>query len=541
MPRRSKRQDRLCEERNASIKPIPKDCMKLMRDEMDDEHRIYYKKTRSTIEVICSLTGKQDTFYRNEEDPYSGKKTMQQDPAHNDYGKCPICGKYGKFISPGRAKNRDVDTQYYTFYNQWEEDGLVARHIEVRRRYYNQYSDSKGLKIYREEVIEYARTYLKIGQEAQTDFCKVDYCYGREFWDYKNLYGMTNIKVVDESAKELNISLLRKAPWKYALDVYYQINGSRGVNKTKLEFLKRYVQYPEIEIMFKTGMYQLAANLIDGWNIKKYKGKHIWNQYGITKAHWDYIREHDLGIGITKVFQKNDMHGYGYTAEQVQWLYNNIHLELEEMVFELTTPTKLINYIKKQMAADNDYTTENIVYSHYVDYLNAMRTMGYDLTNTVYLFPKNLQAKHDEAVHRLAVQQNERKKQEKNEEFKNIAKNFGKLCKKYAYEEGEFLIRPASSASEIITEGREMHHCVGGDNYLKKHNKGQTYILLMRRRINPEIPFCTVEIKGSRIVQWYEAHDTKKHKKTIQPWLDAYVEHLKEKKHGTNGTELAAG
>ena len=58
MPRRSKRQDRLCEERNASIKPIPKDCMKLMRDEMDDEHRIYYKKTRSTIEVICSLTGK---------------------------------------------------------------------------------------------------------------------------------------------------------------------------------------------------------------------------------------------------------------------------------------------------------------------------------------------------------------------------------------------------------------------------------------------------------------------------------------------------
>ena len=363
MPRRSKRQDRLCEERNASIKPIPK----------DDEHRIYYKKTRSTIEVICSLTGKQDTFYRHEDDdPYSQKRIMQQDPAHNDYGKCPVCGKYGKFVSPGRAKQKDVDTKYYTFYNQWEEDGLVARHIEVWRRYYNQYSDCKGPKAYREEVTEYARTYLKIGQEAQTDFCKIDYYSDREFWDYKNLYGYANIKVIDESAKELNILLLRRAPWKYTLDVYDQINGSRGVNKTKLAFLKRYVQYPEIEIMFKTGMYQLAANLINGWKIKRYKGKHIWDQYGITKEHWDYIREHDLGIGVTKAFQKNDMCGYGCTADQIQWLYNNIHLELED-------------------------------------------------------------------------------------------------------------------------------------------------------------------------IQWYEANDKKPHKKTIQPWLDAYVEHLKEKKHGTNGTELAAG
>ena len=541
MPRRSKRQDRLCEERNTSIKPIPKDWMKLMREEMDDEHRIYYKKTRSTIEVICSLTGKQDTFYRNEEDPYSGKKTMQQDPAHNDHGRCPVCGRYGKFVSPGRARQKDIDTKYYTLYNKWDEDGLVARHIEVWRRYYNQFSEYSGPKGYREEVTEYARTYLKIGQEAQTDFCKIDYYSDREFWDYKNLYGNANIKVMDKSAKELNIILLRREPWKYALDVYYRVNGTRDINITTLEFLKRYVQYPEIEIMFKTGMYRLAADLIYGWNIKKYKGKHIWDQYGITKAHWDYIREHDLGIGVTKAFQKNDMHGYGCTVEQIQWLYNNIHLELEEIVFDLTTPTKLINYIRRQQEADNDYTTANSVYSHYVDYLNAMRTMGYDLTNTVYLFPKNLQVKHDEAVHRLAVQQDDIKKQQKNEEFKNIAKNFKKLCKKYAYEDGAFLIRPASSAAEIITEGREMHHCVGGDNYLKSHNQGKTYILLMRRRKNPEVPYCTIEIKGSRILQWYEAHDTKKHKDTIQPWLDAYVEHLKEEQHGTIRTELAAG
>ena len=109
------------------------------------------------------------------------------------------------------------------------------------------------------------------------------------------------------------------------------------------------------------------------------------------------------------------------------------------------------------------------------------------------------------------------------------------------YEDGEFLIRPAKSAREIIEEGQKMHHCVGGDNYLNKHNKGITFILLMRRRKNPEEPFCTVEIKEDEIQQWYEAHDKKPDKEIIQPWLDNYIKHLKEEKHGADGVKLAAG
>ena len=97
------------------------------------------------------------------------------------------------------------------------------------------------------------------------------------------------------------------------------------------------------------------------------------------------------------------------------------------------------------------------------------------------------------------------------------------------------------SASEIITEGRELHHCVGGDNYLQSHAKGKSYILLMRRRKNPDIPFCTVEIRQNKIQQWYEAHDKKPDKEIIQPWLDNYIKHLKEEKHETDGVKLAAG
>ena len=250
MANRSKRQDRLCEERNASIKPIPKEWMKRMQDEMDNEHRIYYKKTRSTIEVICSLTEKQEMFYRNEEDPYSGRKAMQQNPKHNDYGKCPVCGRYGKFISPGRAKTKDVDTKYYTLYDEWDGDGLVARHIEVWRKYDNQYSDYKGPKGYKEDVTEYARTFLKIGQMTQKDYHKFDGYVGGYFWDYKNLYGMYQIQTT--IGKELNYLITRKAPWKYAIDLKMEM--MQQSNMQTLDFLKVYAGYPEIELMYKSGM-----------------------------------------------------------------------------------------------------------------------------------------------------------------------------------------------------------------------------------------------------------------------------------------------
>lgn len=502
MANRSKRQDRLCEERNASIKPIPKEWMKRMREEMDNEHRIYYKKTKSTIEVICSLTEERDMFYRNEEDPYSARKIMQQNPIHNDYGKCPVCGRYGKFISTGKAKKKDVDTKYYTLYDEWDGDGLVARHIEMWRRYQNQYSDYKGPKAYKEDVTEYARTYLKIGQKAQVDFCKVDYYADREFWDYRNLYGMHQIKIM--IGKELNYSITRKAPWKYAIDLKLKMKMSYIQT---LNFLKTYVEYPEIELMYKSGMKNMAMDIVVGSCIKKYKKKEIWKQYGVTREHWNYVREHDEGILTMRALQENDVNGYGCTTEQVLWFKKNIYIKLDKTIFRLTTPEKLINYIKKQARAEDGYRTANDTYRHYVDYISHMRQMEYDLSNTVYLFPKDLQLKHDEAAHRLAVQQDAEKKRKKDIEFENISKKYEKLTKKYAYENGEFIIRPAMSASEIITEGRELHHCVGGDNYLRSHDKGKSYILLMRRRKNPDIPFCTVEIRQNKIQQWYEAHD----------------------------------
>lgn len=91
-----------------------------------------------------------------------------------------------------------------------------------------------------------------------------------------------------------------------------------------------------------------------------------------------------------------------------------------------------------------------------------------------------------------------------------------------------------------MTEGRLLHHCVGGDNYLRKHNEGESYILFLRQQEAPEIPYITVEIdeKQHRIRQWYGAHDRKPDEQRMQKWLNDYIDRLKSGTLGEEKVEL---
>ena len=74
-----------------------------------------------------------------------------------------------------------------------------------------------------------------------------------------------------------------------------------------------------------------------------------------------------------------------------------------------------------------------------------------------------------------------------------------------------------------------LHHCVGGNNYLKKHNTGKTYILMLRFKAEPDIPYITVEVdaKKSSIIQWYGDGDGNRMKTICQSWLDTWLTKMK--------------
>ena len=176
----------------------------------------------------------------------------------------------------------------------------------------------------------------------------------------------------------------------------------------------------------------------------------------------------------------------------------------------------------------------------YTDYLVMRQTLGYDMTNTVYLQPRNLGEAHAAMVAEQNQKEADKRMTEVAIRFPNIRINYRKLRRRYFWEDEAFLIRPARSAEEIVTEGRLLHHCVGGDNYLRKHNEGESYILFLRQQEAPEIPYITVEIdaKQHRIRQWYGAHDKKPDEQRMQKWLNDYIDRLKSGTLGEEKVEL---
>jgi hypothetical protein len=70
---------------------------------------------------------------------------------------------------------------------------------------------------------------------------------------------------------------------------------------------------------------------------------------------------------------------------------------------------------------------------------------------------------------------------------------------KETYDLGDYILRHPSDYKELEREGRELHHCVAG--YLNRIIKGETDVMFLRKKDEPDKPFFTVEIMNNRVTQ----------------------------------------
>ena len=178
-------------------------------------------------------------------------------------------------------------------------------------------------------------------------------------------------------------------------------------------------------------------------------------------------------------------------------------------------PIKLANYIKKQLVS----------YKLYSDYLEECSTLGYDLTDSAVLYPKDLRRKHTEtsALCRYKTDDKEINKSRKRAE--KLRKNGAE------YSRGRLMIVVPNDTVEIIIEGAQQSHCVGG--YVTKHSEGKTTILFIRKKSDPFTPYCTLEMDmANRIVrQWYGQANKQSYRDNLEvnQLLEHYIRHLEYK------------
>jgi len=505
------------------------------------KHHLYYKKRGSWAKIACSKCGGvTDARWKDGISYESQFQKHTEEPREGKSGKCQMCGATGIYKCQGKIKGEYGEKIHLFLGQKYKEDGVVLRYMEVEKAWTLGFIEgSDGPEMYNaaEEItgVEVARAYFEPGKKVQIDYHKHDWYRNEDYWDDCNLYGLANIEIkaapiMPETYEELKNTVFRYSGLKEYAKNMGKINP--------IDYLERYSQTPQIEILVKMGLTDVVEKLVKCYyGIVADENARRPDQFlGIRKERVKQLIRKKGDTKLLGVMQMEKRHGQNWTDEQVEHLAEtNLSGTQVEMATKYMTLQKLLNRIEKyagcEYGVECNSASARIRHTAtiYTDYLSMRINLGYDLNNTVYQQPQDLEAAHNKMVIETNKGEMDKHLKEVAERYPEIRHVYRGLRNKYLYEDDIYIIRPARSAEEIVMEGRLLHHCVGGNTYLDKHNTGKAYILMLRFKEKPDIPYITVEIdaKNPRIIQWYGDKDKKPDEKNIQSWLDAWLKKLK--------------
>lgn len=507
------------------------------------KHFLYYKKRGCWVRIACTKCGGvTEARWKGGISYESQYQKWVEPPKEGDLAPCPMCGEIGEYKCQGKVKGSHSKRIYAFLGQKYKEKGMVFRYIELIKEWkLGLVEDGEETAMYNasEEIsgIEIARAYFAPGEKTQIDYHKCNRIDGKNYWDDCNLYGNANItihagRILPHTYREMQGTIFQYS----ALQEYEKMVPE--VNP--VSYLERIQCISQLEMIVKMGLSEIAASIVrcECGIIADTNAKRLDKFLGIRKERTQQLIKSKGNCALLEVMKMEKNLKQNWTDEQIE------HLEVTglkrgqvEQALQYMGIQKLLNRIERYAGCRYESTClraeERIRHTAvtYTDYLSMRLSLGYDLTNTVYQQPRDLEAAHNKMAAEQNKKEADKRLQEVKKKFAGIRDSYRKLRNRYFYEDDGYIIRPARSAEEIVMEGRILHHCVGGGSYLRKHNDGQSYILMLRSAKEPEIPYITVEIERDthRIIQWYGAHDRKPDKEHMQKWLDDYVGHLKQK------------
>lgn len=508
-----------------------------------EKHYLYYRKYGAWVRVACSKCGgvtelrwKPGISYESQLAP------MIEEPRQGYWGTCPMCRAHGRWIPQGRANGRYSIEGHLFVGQKYKETGMVLRYFEVGKEYELGliYEDNREvMENARERIsgVEIARVYFEEGKEPQKDYHKHSMCSGEDFWDDCNLYGMGKIPIDKAPILSETWEAMQGTICQYSAMKEFAEAGERYINP--VDYLERYIQLPQIEMLTKLGLIKVVEKLVEyRYSIPANENANRVDTFlKIRKDHVNLLIRHQGEESILKILQTEKRLEQHWTDEQVEKL---AELSLRDrtgwmVVLEHMGVQKMLNLIEKYAGTEYgtgcSWATSRLqaVAQTYFDYINMRQELGYDMSNSVYLAPRDLNTEHQKMVMEQNQVEADQRIREVDEKYPLIKKHYRRLRRKFYYEDEDFCIRPAKSAGEIVLEGRILHHCVGGDNYLKKHNDDISTILFLRPKTAPDVPYITVEVGTNdlKLIQWYGEHDRKPDKENMDRWLNIYMTKLR--------------
>lgn len=478
---------------------------------------IFYHKTgKNETECFCTACNRS----------YTADSTLY----HKSWEICPYCHTTATAAAAGYSQKDKTETINFVLFKKHKTKDIVyAICLNAGKRYNGDYRNwynkvrIYGVDFYRQPDLECDLHKIYVFKPGECNVYRRQYSYVSDKLCYKYTkikkkvskpFTATMYKPTDTIM--LNREVLPKTHLRY-----YTAALPVSMENHLVEWLNLCSLYPIAEIAAKSESktiqrivqdklcYDMSHRDLVNWNAKKPKD--------FLEITLNELRDYEQSAKVTysldtlEVYARHKKKGEKLSFDLCQFeIVCKNHSSRFKEIIEYVDIKQLFEYRKRQQK-NGTWKYENT----YFDYLHHALMCGYDLTQKNILYPRDIQQAHDDAVANWQIVQAEKEKEKAEAEAKKYGypERYKKLCKKFAFEHGELMIVVPKAASEIITEGNILHHCVG--SYTSDHIKGQTTILFLRHISEPDKPYYTIEVneKEKYIVQCHGFRNEWKSKK----------------------------
>lgn len=477
-----KKAKRLMDAWDAAMKDVPKKLPegfeKFWKTEAFSNHYIFYNgadaETGYCTGCLCEVP-------------------INKKPKHNEWGKCPHCGKKITYVS--RKKKRNLIWSYGTaVLLQRYRNGIVERTFQCTRADTEAsfHVGETGLSIRETKRILFTDEGLE--EYRYEDFKLKGKCWRRQ--DRVNIYYGNYEKIYKR-----NLSALLKNT-----NTAYNIAVKHGYKGELIYFMKREKANQLIEKAYKAGLYAMGTELIRS----EYQYREL-----IDEEQTELIKA--LQLDKARLNRLKKMNGKSYELLWLQdekkadtiWRDEDIKTLAEaeadgadSSILQYVSVQQAANYLRKQQAVRKRELSD--IWMDWKDYINMLEKRKTDMTNGMLIRPKDLTVAHNE----LVLQKDMLKKGTEIEEKKKIFKKAEKLMqegtlKKYEYQNDKYCIVAPTGIKDIYVEGMALKHCIHTcDIYFQRIDIRETYLLFLRKVEAPDTPWYTLEVEpGGNIRQ----------------------------------------
>lgn len=269
--------------------------------------------------------------------------------------------------------------------------------------------------------------------------------------------------------------------------------------KDGVEAMCMIAQYPCIEYMTKLGMTDLLGAKLEGSlpnGTVNWRGGSIEKVLKLPRQRWGELKAAKITLDVRllivlQTLETEKLHCRPEDAQLIARLTGTAPLNgVRRQLTDVLAPhcrnrrKKALKYIVRTARAETA-RGNRLRLSDFTDYWEQCGVLGANLNDDAAAFPAAFAEAHDRTTARIRTAADAKLSG-------RIEDRVTEWQDKFGFSFGGLTLRPARDAAEVIREGEVLNHCVGG--YVRRYAEGHTVICVLRRDVEPDAPWRTVEI-----------------------------------------------